>query len=146
MRYQSPAACVRHPWTPTRQPMRDVADAGANAHQSPPPSTRQPASLLRAHQPIQRRPLRLQHRLQQSPRRLRSGHEKPLSAGVRWSYCVITTWMMKYFCRPFLRHANRQSRQSHRPHQHRLRAILLRRSRHHPSLHLCTLRRQRRRG
>jgi hypothetical protein len=49
MRYQSPAACARHLWTPTRQPMRDVADAGANVHQSPPPSASQPVLGASAH-------------------------------------------------------------------------------------------------
>jgi hypothetical protein len=148
MRFQSPATCVRHLWTPTRQPMRDVADAGANVHQSPTPSASQPASLFWAslfwaQQPILRRPLRLRLRLQQSPRRLPSGHEKPLSAGVRWSYCVKTTRTTKYFCRPFLKPASRHSRRSRRPYQHQL--ILLRHFHHHPSLRLRSLRRHRRR-
>jgi hypothetical protein len=49
MRSPSPPACVCHPWTPTRQPMRNIADAGANVHRSPPPPARQPVQGASAH-------------------------------------------------------------------------------------------------
>jgi hypothetical protein len=145
MRYQSPAACVRHLWTPTRQPMPThvVADAGATVHQSPPPSACQPASRFQAQQPTLRRLRRPRLCLQQSPRRLPNGHEKPPSAGVRWSYCVKTTRTTKYFCRPFLKLTNRNYRRSRRPCQHQL--FLLRHFHHHPCLRLCSLRRHHRR-
>jgi hypothetical protein len=96
-----------------------------------------------AQQPILRRPRRPRLRLQQSPRRLPSGNEKPLSAGVRWSYCMKTSRTTKYFCRPFLKPASRRSHRSRRPYQHQL--ILLGHFHHHPSLCLRSLRRHRRR-
>jgi hypothetical protein len=52
MRYPSPAACAHHLWTPTRQPMHNVADTGANVHRLPLPPARQPASPS-ARQPVQ---------------------------------------------------------------------------------------------
>jgi hypothetical protein len=129
---------------PTRQPMLNVADAGANVPRSPPPPARQPASLLRVHAPIPRLPLRLLLRLrnhlqQQSPRLLQSGQEKPLNAGVRWSYCVKVMRTTKYFCRPSLQPARCHSRRSCRPPQHQKRAIPLQRSRHHLSIRPCSL-------